>query len=59
MSSTSSPPSSSSSQAILPCIGRVVVLVRGADGVEKDGGALQFETEELVFGRDATADVRI
>jgi hypothetical protein len=60
----SSSPSSSSSSAAAeppppPRIGRVVVLRRSAEGEESEGGALPFEAEELVFGRDEHADVRI
>ena len=53
--------SSSSSPAAPPagCIGRVVVLRRSAEGEESEGGALPFESDELVFGRDEHADVRI
>jgi len=49
----------SSSSSPLPAVGRVVVLRRDAAGAESEGGALPFEAEELVFGRDAAADVRI
>ena len=64
-SSPSSSSSSSSSSAAAepppppPRIGRVVVLRRSAEGEESEGGALPFEAEELVFGRDEHADVRI
>ena len=40
-------------------VGRVVVLRRDAEGRETEGGALPFEADELVFGRDPAADVRI
>jgi hypothetical protein len=63
-SSSSSSSSSASSAAAEPTpppprIGRVVVLRRSAEGEESEGGALPFEAEELVFGRDEHADVRI
>jgi hypothetical protein len=35
------------------------VLRRSAEGEESEGGALPFEADELVFGRDEHADVRI